>query len=270
VPSSCRVLVTNDDGIDSPGLVPLVDAARSHGMEVVVAAPSWDSSGASASLTAVEEGGRVIVEERDRGPEVRWLAVEAAPAFIVRAAATAAFGPPPDVVLSGVNHGYNIGHAVLHSGTVGAVLTAATFGLRGMALSMDVGEDYQWRTAREVARTLIPWLVRQRRFTTLNVNVPNLPSEQLLGLRPAQLARFGAVQTTVTDRGQGWVHFAYEQVDASLERGTDAAAVADGYASVTALVGLQELASAALDALPDLEGLDGPDGSAELGGPGSA
>src|SRR5947209_10702198 len=116
-------LVTNDDGVDSPGIRALAAVAVRSGLDVVVAAPSWNSTGASASLTAVEKDGRFLVEDRtfDELPDLPVFAVEGAPAFIVRAAVRGAFGDPPDIVLSGINWGTNTGHAVLHSGTVGAV-----------------------------------------------------------------------------------------------------------------------------------------------------
>src|SRR3989442_413374 len=125
-----RALITNDDGVKSTGIRVLATVAVDAGLDVVVAAPGWDSSGASASLTAVEHGGRLKLQRRilDGLDGVTAFAVEAAPAFIVRAAMTGAFGDPPDIVLSGVNHGPNTGRAVLHSGTVGAALTASTFG----------------------------------------------------------------------------------------------------------------------------------------------
>src|SRR5690606_33742122 len=123
-------LITNDDGIDATGLRVLADCAIHAGLEVVVAAPSWDSSGAGASLTAVEDDGRVVLREAElAGVTGRCISIDAAPAFIVRSAMSGAFGARPDVVLSGVNHGPNTGHAVLHSGTVGAALTAATHGV---------------------------------------------------------------------------------------------------------------------------------------------
>ena len=92
-----RALITNDDGIESAGLRALAATAARRGLDVMIAAPSWDSSGASASLTAVERDGRLLLEERafEGLPGVRALAVEAAPAFIVRAAVNGAFGPPP-------------------------------------------------------------------------------------------------------------------------------------------------------------------------------
>lgn len=239
-----RALVTNDDGIDSHGLRPLVAAAAGAGLDVLVAAPSWDSSGASASLTAVEQDGRFLVHDVDPGDPLgaRWIGVEGAPAFIVRAAVTGAFGDPPDVVLSGVNQGLNTGHAVLHSGTVGAVLTGQTAGRRGMAVSIDAGRAPRWDTAGEVASALLPWLLERDPGTVVNVNVPDVDRADLRGVRPARLARFGAVQTAVTERGRGWVRLGYTQVDAASEPGTDAAAVAEGYASVTVLRGVTEAA----------------------------
>jgi 5'-nucleotidase len=124
-----RVLVTNDDGIDSIGLRVLAGVAVEAGCEVVVAAPHTERSGSSAALTVLEEHGRLGVHEhRLAGLDVRALGVEATPAFIAMVAARGAFGEPPDLVASGMNHGPNTGHAVLHSGTVGAALTAATFG----------------------------------------------------------------------------------------------------------------------------------------------
>src|SRR5438105_13538273 len=125
-----RALVTNDDGVDSPGIRALAGAAVEAGLDVVVAAPSWDSTGASASRTAVGTDGRLLLEPRHfkELPDIPVFSVEAAPAYIVRAGLRGAFGAVPDIVLSGINVGANTGGSVLHSGTVGAVLTAFTQG----------------------------------------------------------------------------------------------------------------------------------------------
>src|SRR3954468_8704205 len=104
-----RVLVTNDDGIDSVGLHRLARVAVGAGLDVVVAAPDQEYSGSSASLTALADGGRLLVHERripDLGAE-RVLAVEATPGFIVFACARGAFGERPDLILSGINRGPN-------------------------------------------------------------------------------------------------------------------------------------------------------------------
>jgi hypothetical protein len=121
-----RALITNDDGIDSPGLWALAVAARDAGLEVVVATPHRDSSGVGTSVLSVQDDGRTEVHARElpglSGVEA-W-AVQGHPAYIVHVAGRGWLDPAPDVVLSGINVGANVGHAVLHSGTVGAVPAA--------------------------------------------------------------------------------------------------------------------------------------------------
>ena len=241
-----RALITNDDGIDSPGLQTLAGVAAEAGLDVVVAAPSWDSSGASASLTAVLHEGRLLVRSPDAGafPDVEAYCVEAAPAFIVRAAVHGAFGAPPDLVLSGVNRGPNVGHAVLHSGTVGAALTAFTYGRPAAAFSLDAPGEPRWATAAAVARSVVAWVVGQLRPVVLNVNVPDVAADELGGLEEARLAPFGMVQTSVTEVGEGYVTLAYNDVDEDPEPGTDAAWLAGGHACFTALSAACEAPSA--------------------------
>ncbi|MEV4518044.1 5'/3'-nucleotidase SurE [Dactylosporangium sp. NPDC049525] len=134
------VLITNDDGVAAPGIRSLAAAVRAAGHRVLVAAPLREASGMSAALNAVTEDGKIVVEHVTlRGlDDVRAHGVAASPAYITVLAALGAFGPVPDVVLSGINRGANAGHAVLHSGTVGAALTGANYGMRGMAVSLDV------------------------------------------------------------------------------------------------------------------------------------
>src|SRR6185503_13559585 len=133
-----QVLITNDDGIDSPGLAALAAVARDAGHDVLVAAPSREFSGASAAITGVERDGRILTELRDLPdlPGVPAVSVAASPAFIVLIALAGGIGPEPDLVLSGINYGVNAGRAVTHSGTVGAALTAALGGRRAAAFSI--------------------------------------------------------------------------------------------------------------------------------------
>ncbi|UYO97695.1 5'/3'-nucleotidase SurE [Microbacterium sp. M28] len=123
-----RVLVTNDDGIDAPGLHALAAAAVSAGFDVVVAAPAKQSSGSSASILAEEADGRIRIGRRelDGLDGIPAHAVHGGPGLIALIAARGAFGDPADLVLSGVNHGANVGRAILHSGTVGAALTGGS------------------------------------------------------------------------------------------------------------------------------------------------
>jgi 5'-nucleotidase len=232
------ILVTNDDGIASPGLCSLAVAARDEGHEVIVAAPRRQSSGTSASIVAAEEDGRIQIEHRDlMGLDgVRTFAVRGAPGLIALIAAHGAFGPVPDVVLSGINHGANVGRAILHSGTVGAALTGGLNGARAMAISLDVGispSSYEWDAAAKVTRRLLPTLLASPMGTVLNLNVPNVrtPAE----LKEAHLAPFGIVQTTMKQEDAQHITLAVEDLPNEPEPGSDAALLAEGFATVTSI-----------------------------------
>jgi 5'-nucleotidase len=233
-----KVLITNDDGVASEGIRRLALVAREAGLEVVVAAPQHESSGCSAGLTAVESGGRVVVEERTLAglDGVPVYGVAALPAFIALIGTRGAFGRPPDYVLTGINRGPNTGHAILHSGTVGAALTAVANGCPAMAVSLDVGDQWEWDTAAEVAASALPLLLETTEPVALNVNAPPVPLSELRGFRRAALASFGAVQTNISEVGAGYVAVSITDIDAALEPGTDEALLADGYATVTPLV----------------------------------
>jgi len=229
-------LITNDDGISSDGLRTLAQAAIAAGLEVVVAAPGWDSSGAAASLTAVEDHGRFLSSETAmEGVDARCLSLEASPAFIVRAAIHGSFGTPPDVVLSGVNRGLNCGYSVLHSGTVGAAMTAHTYGVPAIAFSIDSPAAPRWPTAQAVATSVLDWFCETQPGVLLNVNIPDREVADIGGLRRAGLATVGAVTTTVAQVDGGYVTLEYRSNDARAEPGTDVALIQDGYATFTAL-----------------------------------
>ncbi len=250
-----RVLITNDDGIGSPGLHALAAAALEAGLSVVVAAPASEASGSSSSITAVEEDGRISIEERQlEGLDgVEAFAVHGAPAFITMIATHGAFGPPPDIVLSGVNRGANVGRAILHSGTVGAALTAGVNDGRGMAVSLDTGlnsEKIHWDTAARLATGLLPFLMDQEAGSVLNLNVPNSAGPELPEYRSATLTRFGIVQTTLAERGQQHVRLAIADTTETPDPDSDAALLAAGYATVTALQPVTGTALPSLAAQP--------------------
>lgn len=250
-----RALITNDDGISSRGLVELAKVAARAGLEVLVAAPHLERSGASASLGAMRKDGRVMFEECSlEGLDgVRALSVEATPAFIAWAGVRGAFGPEPDVVLSGINKGPNTGHAILHSGTVGAALTANAHGVSALAVSLNAAEPRHWDAAVGMAERTLAWLLdsKHEEPTLLNLNVPDIPPEELRGLRSAPLASFGAVQADIADVGEGFVSVTFSEVDATREPDTDAGLQLSGWATVTTLSGPRETAHPRLDSLVD-------------------
>ncbi|OAA23373.1 5'-nucleotidase [Frankia sp. EI5c] len=247
-----HALITNDDGVDSLGLRALVQAAVACGVEVTVAAPDGERSGSSAALSALEAEGRLLVAELPFGgvPGVTTaLAVRASPALIVFVGVRGAFGPVPDLVLSGVNHGPNTGQAVLHSGTVGAALTAVTHGLPALAVSCAAAEPAQWESSALAAGRAIGWLLAHRGPPVmLNVNVPDLPPDRLRGLRPAALATYGAVQARIGERGRGYLTTTFREVAEESVPGTDVALLRQGWATVTALD--RPTATAAVDLTP--------------------
>lgn len=250
------VLVTNDDGIASPGLCELAAIAVAHGCDVTIAAPRHQSSGASASILGTQEDGRIRFAPRtlDTVPSARAFAVDAAPALIALIAAHGAFGAPPDIVLSGINRGANVGRAILHSGTVGAALTAGLNGARALAVSLDVGldpDEIWWSAARRPVRTLLDRLRDSAPGTVLNLNVPN--AEHDLEIREATLATFGIVQTTMTDHAQSdeeHVRLTVADVPVDQDARSDAGLLAHGYATVTSIRSIAESGAPVLDAEP--------------------
>ncbi|MBB5787900.1 5'/3'-nucleotidase SurE [Jiangella mangrovi] len=260
-----RTLVTNDDGVDAPGLRVLAGVARDLGLEVVVAAPAVQFSGSSASIVAgLEDRDRIALDRRrlEGLDDVLTYAVGAAPGLISLIAAYGAFGDPPDVVLSGVNHGANVGRAILHSGTVGAALTAGINGARGLAVSLDVGlaaefglerpdHEPHWATAADLAGRMLPFLLDQRPGTVLNLNVPDRDPGDVAALRTAPLAEFGIVQTTMTEHADDHIRLTVTDMSDPPAPGTDAALLADGHAVVTAVRSVTEADSPALAELVD-------------------
>ena len=254
-----RTLVTNDDGIDSDGLVTLALAAVAAGLDVVVAAPLRESSGTGAGLTATEGDEGILVERRVLPglDGVDAYAVAAHPGFIALAAADGAFGAAPEVVLSGVNLGANLGRAILHSGTVGAALTGALNDARAMAVSLDVGLDPKWPphwdSASAVLAAVLPLLLDTPPGSVLNVNIPDLPLGRLGGLRAARLARFGTVQSRIEQLGESGLRRVPTEVDGDLEPGTDAAVLAAGHATISVVQPVTDAAEQLLpERLPDL------------------
>jgi 5'-nucleotidase len=247
-PGRVRAVVTNDDGIDSEGLRMLACAAVGAGWDVVVAAPDGQASGSGTAMTAVQAEGRVVVERRELpGLEaVPAYAVQGTPGFIAFTAVRGAFGPRPDYLLSGINLGPNTGRVVLHSGTVGAAMTAATHGVRAAAFSLDASDRPDggwWRSASEVAGEILPALGEVPPGIVLNVNIPGAPRDRIRGIRQGSLAAAGAVELSIGEAAAGYLHVTMAETGQQPAPGTDSALLAAGYAALTALRPVCEEAS---------------------------
>jgi len=218
-----RILVTNDDGVDAPGLAALTRAlaawaaspgADGPGHEIVVVAPSSNYSGAGAAVGSVSDGTTIAYQRAvvDGAPGVTAYGLDASPALAVIAGALGAVGPRPDLVLSGINHGVNVGRSVLHSGTVGAALTASQLGISALAVSLRVGgEPDPWESAADLAVALVPLLAAAPPRTVLNLNVPHLPAAEIRGVRWARVSGAGLIKSA---RGSGaWVSPNEEEIE---------------------------------------------------------
>jgi 5'-nucleotidase len=250
-----RILLTNDDGVESPGLAALACGLASHGHDVLVVAPESDRSGASASIGRLTERGPITIRSlvlESGGPPVEARAVDASPGLIALAAVLGGFGPPPDFVLSGANLGPNTGHSILHSGTVGAVLTAQNFGVSGMAVSMDEPDPTpagngdgateprrRWYldSMCSVAVPVFEWLCDAPRPTALNLNVPAAEIGAMGELRWAPLDQFGTVRVSVESTTAG-LQFEFREGETEVDPDSDTALLAAGHPTVTALAGL--------------------------------
>ena len=251
-----RVLVTNDDGIGSPGLHALARALAVGGYDVVVVAPTDERSGAGAAIGTLVPGEGVSVERIVDVAGLEGLeawAVDAPPAFcVLLSLRLGVFGPAPDMVVAGINPGYNTGRSVLHSGTVGAALTAANNGTRGLAVSIGMPDEsaasgqtgepaapgiYHWDTAARLAVAAAGWLEDEAPGRVVNLNVPNQPLDAVRGVRSAALARLGVATTRVTEIDQdGRVGLELGPSPQLPDPGTDTALVADGWCTLTPLV----------------------------------
>jgi 5'-nucleotidase len=249
-----RILLTNDDGIDSVGLHVLARAMRRHG-EVVVVAPDKEYSGAGASLGALHLIQPEVHRAQVDGIDEAW-SVSGPPALCVMFARLGAFGEPFDLVVSGINPGANVGRAVYHSGTIGAALTGRNGFISGVAVSQAVrgggveGQGWdemligqQWDSAATVADQFVEGLVANMPSepVVVNINVPNISYGELKGWRNCPVGmdlprRMSTAMMEPKEGHQGAFYVRMEWGDsASLLEGTDGAVVNNGEVAITYL-----------------------------------
>jgi len=227
-----RILLSNDDGYFAPGLAVLAAALADLGT-VTVVAPERDRSGASNSLTL----DRPLAVRRSANG---FLFVDGTPTDCVHLAVTGLLEALPDIVVSGINLGANMGDDTIYSGTVAAATEGYLLGIPSIAVSLTSKEGRHYETAGEVIRELVERFGRRPapQPVLLNVNVPDLPRGALRGREVTRLGKRhkaeGVVKTT-NPRGQTvyWIGAAGEAQDAGP--GTDFNAIASGCVSITPL-----------------------------------
>jgi 5'-nucleotidase len=227
-----RILLSNDDGYFAPGIDAL-EKALTGLAEIVVVAPERDRSGASNSLTLDRP---LTLRRANSG----FHYVNGTPTDCVHLAVTGMLDGLPDVVLSGINLGANMGDDTIYSGTVAAATEGYLLEIPSFAVSLASKRGNHFETAGRVARELVERFMREGFAAPLllNVNVPDVPYDELRGIKVTRLGRrhkAEGVVKQITPRHDTvyWVGAAGEAADAG--EGTDFHAVANGYVSVTPL-----------------------------------
>lgn len=232
-----RILLVNDDGIDAPGIKLLESVAESLADEVWVVAPATDNSGVSNSVSLREP---VRVEQRAE----RRFAVHGTPADCVTLAVRQLMKEHhPELILSGINNGSNIGFETVLSGTVGGAITGLLLDVPSIALSQDKRPEdaVNWSTAEEFCLPVLDKLISQglATGTCLSINFPNLPAEQIRGFKATHqgIGKVKGLQVIpATDpHGENYFWIRVEHGITAFPEYSEAGAVAEGFISVTPL-----------------------------------
>lgn len=226
------ILLSNDDGIQSEGLMALEESLGRVG-EVYTVAPDRPQSSMSHALT-LHRPLRVY----ELGP--RRLSVDGTPVDCVKLALTGLLPVRPDLVISGINKGPNLGDDIIYSGTVSAAIEAALLGLPAIAVSLVAFKDFDFRAAAEFTAALVERIAEKAipPKVLLNVNVPPVPKSELQGWR---LTRMGKrhysenIVERIDPRGAKYYWIGGDDLGFANEEGTDCRAVHQGYISVTPL-----------------------------------
>src|SRR6478609_7357411 len=226
-----RILCTNDDGIHAPGLKIVEEIASALSDDVWIVAPELDQSGVSHSLSLNDP-----LRLREVGP--RHFAVRGTPTDCVIMGARHILGDKmPDVVLSGVNRGRNVAEDVVYSGTIAGALEGTILGLPSFALSQEFSLETRDRPLWDTALKFGPPIIRK----VINVNFPSCAPEQVAGIRVTRQGKrnLGFLKVDQRRDGRGnpyfWIGFERAAVLETPAEGTDLAALAARYVSVTPL-----------------------------------
>ncbi len=235
-----RILLTNDDGIYAPGIEAMASALRGLG-DLTVVAPDLEQSAVSHSITLSVP---LRVRKVDKAGEFFGYGVSGAPADCVKIALAALCDERPDVLISGINLGANVGIDVFYSGTVAAAIEAAFVGVPSIAASIEVGPDADLAYAAEVVceqvESLLALVGRAAAANAplLNVNVPARPRDEVRGIRFTEQCMQAYVDRYVRrhdPRGRDYFWLDGEIPVHQTNGQSDVAALREGYISVTPL-----------------------------------
>jgi 5'-nucleotidase len=229
---SMMILVSNDDGIHSEGLLALEASLRRVG-DVYTVAPEREQTSMSHALTLHRP-----LRVRELGGNR--MAVDGTPTDCVKLALTGLLPKRPDLVVSGINKGPNLGDDIIYSGTVSAALEGALLGVPAIAVSLATFENFNFEPAAEFTATLITRIQEPGipRDMLLNVNVPPIAKEQMQGWRFTRQGKRHYSETIVErvdPRGKKYYWIGGDDLGFAEDEGTDCVAIRDGCISVTPL-----------------------------------
>ncbi len=227
-----HILLSNDDGYQAPGLKALLESTKEHG-EITVVAPDENKSGASGSLTLSK-----VLTVKASGE--RCFAVDGTPVDCVHIGLNGLLDNEPDMVISGINSGSNLGDDVLYSGTVGAALEGRRLAYPGVAVSLVGSEPKHYWTAGQVASAIVSELKINPLpcRTILNVNVPDRPLEDLHGYKITRLGYRARSHPVIRlNASDDYRQYRIGTIGSAVDSGpgTDFSAVNEGYVSITPL-----------------------------------
>lgn len=181
------ILISNDDSFDAPGIHALARALSRLG-RVIVSAPAEPQSAKSHSKTV---RGKLKVQASVFEPDIAGYRVWGSPYDAVDIALNALLPEPPELLISGINHGSNVAFDILHSGTVGAASAGYFNHVPAMAVSLNSGETYDYTYAAAYALKAARWFIHQptNRDYVLNVNIPNCPADAIRGTMVSRMGR---------------------------------------------------------------------------------
>jgi 5'-nucleotidase len=234
-----RILLTNDDGINAPGLKVLEEIARQFSDDIWICAPSEEQSGAGHSLTLTRP-----VRLHKHGE--RRFAVSGTPTDSVMMALREVMPDAPDIILSGVNRGANLADDITYSGTVSAAIEGALAGIRSIAFSQvyareGMGDEVPFGAALAWGPTVLAKLLDapMAERTLINVNFPAIPADDVKGIRVVRQGFHDYARGTIVEgrdpRGYRYFWFGLDQIEHTLDHGTDLEAIEEGFVAVTPL-----------------------------------
>jgi 5'-nucleotidase len=226
------ILLSNDDGIQSEGLIALENSLRNAG-EIFTVAPDRAQSSMSHALTLHRP-----LRVQELTP--KRLAVDGTPVDCVKLALTGLLPVRPDLVVSGINKGPNLGDDIIYSGTVSAAIEGALLGIPAIAVSLVTFKDFDFLAAAEFIATLVAHIAERGipPKTLLNVNVPPMPKDELKGWRATRMGKRHYSENIVEridPRGGKYYWIGGDDLGFADEAGTDCKAVQEGFVSVTPL-----------------------------------